>query len=452
MEIWEYKLNRLLEFLPTLGGVFAVTAGVLLLALSFMRADVRWFCLVIFLWCATIFEPVQVEMGFHELFWPLSAIRDSNVLIGTAMLMVLVLPALVADRGWRHTVVAPPLIAYFIFQLIFCLHDAFQDESKKAFFQIVLFSLQFTVLAVGLGKWLQNDRDLRRLIWALAIAASLFCIACTIQAAINHNAMIHNRRFMGTTGNAQHAGQIIGITIPVLCYVLATKMGGRLVRIGVVLVLGLMCLYLAWTGSRTALLIGGTGTIMLFRFRLGRLALVAAGAVVAVALAASIFGENVEEAGRLLDTTDTRSVAWRTMFGYFAANPILGTPRDEAMKSYSENSYLLTAAERGLIGLIPLLITVVLLIRQARQLKVVRRTLPQYALLADLISGCFTAALIGAFFDGFLLGQFNLIVFSIFLMSTAGAYLQDLVAVTQSTAAEPWQEHDLRHAQVGYYY
>ena len=434
MELWQSKVNALLDLIPTATGVFLVALATILIILCIITNRTKWICLTVILWMATIYEPLfgLINRSLESvLIFPLQQIRNNNVLIGTGCFIILLLPALLARRGWRLTLVPMPLTAYFIFQIVMSVHSVFSEEAGRAVLGIVIFTIQYSVLCIGVNKWLQTDRDVHILLLTIAVAATLFCGASALQTLINPKMVVLDNRFLGTTGNPQFAGQILGITIPVLAYLLVGRQSVKWLRVMTWCTIGLASVFLAWTGSRTALVIAGVSLLVLFRHQSGRLTLLVALGSAAVWIGITIFGNQIHSAQRLLDSTDTRTVAWQEMMQDFLKSPIVGVPNADygGAFRYTENSYLSAGSHYGLIGFIPLMVMVGFLIRQGFQVNRIRILVKDNASLCDLVVAIFAGSLCGAMFDSFLMAQFNMVVYMIFLMSCVGQYLQDKVQV-----------------------
>ena len=170
---------------------------------------------------------------------------------------------------------------------------------------------------------------------------------------------------------------------------------------------------------------GAFGVILLFRFRLGKLAV----ALVICSVLVFTLIRLLDEVGittiatRLLDTTDTRSQSWASMFRTFLESPLVG--KDASETAGSENSFLLIAARTGLLGLIPFLTGAVLVLIGLLRLQRMRRYLGEHQLLADLVTAGTLSVFLGAMFEGYLFATYSFPTFVLYMYIALLVYLLD---------------------------
>ena len=433
MSSWEYQFNVFLRLLTSPQGLLALIGVCVLAALAFSRPWARLLVLALLIWSTTLSNPPRGIPGFNPtLITPLQQLRDNTRAITTACLAILLLPTIAAGKGWRPRLIAAPVIAFFVFQMIFSTMDTVFGEAARGLLGLVIVVMTLFVIGRGVGAGIQDYDGATRVVKAVAAAAALFVLCATVQGIINPNAIKRAGRFYATTANPQFASTTIGAFMPVVAYLIVQRGIGRAWRLAMCSTLGLLIVFLLWTGSRTGLLMSGVGLLMLFRLRLGKFAVAGMAVAVALFIGLQLFGGEISGADRLLSTEDTRTGAWTNMWSTFTSNPLKGTAVDTFG---SENSYLWTAARYGLLGFLPLLAAVGTFGLFVLRLQRVRGRLDRpHRLLADLVVAEIAAAGAGAMFEGFLIGQFNVVVFCLLTLTTVGQYVLDAPSVGLGTA------------------
>ncbi len=147
----------------------------------------------------------------------------------------------------------------------------------------------------------------------------------------------------------------------------------------------------------------------------------------------------------LTDGSDTRSHVWNALYDDFTGHLLLGR-MEGAESGVGENSYLSAGARLGLLGLIPLLIFVVVVIVNCAKVLRIRSGLGEYTMLADLVVAGFFSLLLGAMFEGYLMGTLSIEIFAIYIYAPIAAFLIDAGHVALADPSDPYHEHhDLEH-------
>lgn len=418
---------------------------VLLLFLAAMlgavfSARVRWVALVVLLLSTTFTLPTYslsaIAAGakvYRPLMFPFETFRAQTRAVSGAAVCVLLLPSIIAPLGWRKTLVPLGVIAYLVFQLTFSTMELLVDRSAKTFLSIPLFIVTFVAVGVGLNKMLQTKRDVNALLWAIVATFALMVMAISVQmVAGDRDAVFASSRLQGMTANPQFLSTIIPPALLIVLYLFLDKRQPKFLKVGLVLLAAALVLFLYWTGSRTGILMAGIGILCFFRLRLGRLLLIAGIVGVCVLGVLQFLGdEGSDQTDRFLNMQDTRSYVWKRQWSHFLESPLLGSTAEGTgfMEGGGENSYLTVAGAYGIVGLIPFAIMLVLMARDLYGTWKVRQLVPDEKELIDLLIAIFAMATVGAWFEAFLLGQFNLIVFILFGCSAIGAWLRDLATI-----------------------
>jgi hypothetical protein len=171
----------------------------------------------------------------------------------------------------------------------------------------------------------------------------------------------------------------------------------------------LAIIMLVWSGSRGGVLMALVGVALLFRVKLGRLAVGGAVVAIFVMLAVTwIFPEHNVLSEHLLSTEDTRTGVWLRLGGTFwkarwrADSGEPAFPRRGCL-AIGESSYLSIAARFGLVCLIPFGLSMFYIARASLRLERSRREFAD-VLLPDLVNAGIVQILLGAVFEGYLLG------------------------------------------------
>ena len=435
MSTWEYQFNQFLQLLSSPLGILVLIGGAVLAAMAITKPWARLTVLAVLVWSTTLTRLVGNNYGndMRSMLGPLQAMADNTRTITLVCLTMLLLPTLAAQQGRRLQLIAVPAMAFVFYQVVYSLLDAAFFDRVRGLLGLVIVGLAFVVLTRGVGSWMPDLKRANGVVKAMGAVGGLFVLASTLQGVIEPETVKHAGRFFGTTANPQFAATTIGITLPTAAYLVVQKDIGRLWRTAMCVTAGLLVVFLLWTGSRTGLLMSGVGLLLLFRLRLGKLSVAAAAAGVVLLGGLQLFGGEIAGADRLLSTEDTRTGAWMNMWNVFLSSPLTGASGE--MFTFSENSYLWTAAKYGLLALLPMLLAVAAFGWFVLRLQLVRPLLDRpHRLLADLSVSIIVTALVGGFFEGYLLGQFNVVVFTLFVMTAAGQYVLDAAATGEALA------------------
>jgi hypothetical protein len=446
IEAPEAQFARLFEALHSTAGIFFVLCALVILTVLASGRRGRWGLLALLLFFSPMMIAIAPELIYKPVIAPFHQFRLYGRPICGALLVFMLVPAFRTQRGWRRRIIFFPALMYLLFELVFSLHLITGGLALRGCVSVIIYLVTFAVFGIGLPRWLQDLYDVRACLRAIAVTALLTIVTILIQVAFNPSALATQGRLYGFTGNAQQIGMVLGASFPVIAALCIWKGESKSLRILWVSVAAVMAVLLAWTGSRTGAMMALIGLGILFRRHLGAFFGFAVVCAILVLVALQIFSLDTKSSLRLLDTTNTRVEVWTRMLGDFTSNPMLGIPASEAYGS--ENSYLLVAARMGIVGLLPLFVLLGAWCTCLLRLYGVRKRLREQSLLVDLVLGGLVSFLIGAVFEGFLVGTLTHQVFLIYIYLAILAFLLDVADAQVAMAGQVTEEYGEQHEYV----
>lgn len=428
-----------------------IVAIVLLIGLAFLAvlsARMRWIATSMLL-LSTMFTLPTFSKGriIHStLLFPFEPLRLHTRAISSAIVLVLALAAITSPIGWRRVILPLGLVAFFAFQLCFTSLELATDPTTKRLISPILFAVTFISVGMGVNKWLQHPQDARRLLWSITWAMCILTGVICLHLVVDSTPLFHGGRLRGPTANPQFLATIAAIGFLPAMHQMVDERNSKGTKVILAALLGFLALFLFWTGSRTGVLMALVGVLAYFRLRFGRLlfagVLVGIFAVLAVHLLADESTDALIE--RYAAMSDSRTQVWQRQWNVFLANPWTGAlaKDDNIISGTGENSYLMVLASYGLIGFLPFLCMLIIMGRDLIATWRAGSKAPQYKRLVDLIFATFMAAAVGAFFEPFLLGQFNFIVLVLFMYSGLAAFIRDAAANQDALPLLPVDDTD----------
>ena len=380
-----------------------------------VSAQSRWVFIALMVYCATLarYGAEWFASRKFDLHPYLETFRRSGRELTIGLLIALAVPALLAANRHRLRLMSWATISFFMFQCAYASRIwSLEENAVSAIESYVVYTLSILTCGWGVSRWIQSPKDLHGPVRAIAGVGLALVIITSIQFPINRNALMWNGRYMGTTGNAQHAGTMIASTLVAVAYLLSSKREPIGMRWFWGALSGFLVALLIWTGSRTGALMAVIGLATLFRTRV-RLILPAAVFFGGSAFIASfLFEDATAVATRLTSSMDTRTQSYTALLESFLSSPVLGS----GVTPFSENSYLFIAAKFGVVGLWFLAVPFFLAAKEMIALFVNRKQLGEYELIADFLLASFAILVAGAAAEGFLVGNLNFQVFAIYIL------------------------------------
>jgi hypothetical protein len=433
------QLDYAIETLSSPAGAIAMLLGVVMAVSLFFSPKVKWLVLTILFWVSTFAFFIGPGKKVVRFAFPLEQIRSNGRTIVTGMLLALLIPALISARGWRMRLVAPPLLAYFIFEMVVALRILMGGIVDRGLLSAFVYPVIFVSLGWGLSKWIHTWDDAHRVLKAFFFASVLFLLGSLYEMAANRSVALGAGRFIGTSGNPQGAAMNIALALPIAFYFVARPAENKLFRIFAACAAGILSIFLLWTGSRTGIVMAGVAIGLTFRTRIGRFLGVGLFVGIVVLFALQIYQESTITVSDMFLRGDTRTRVWRAMWESFLEQPVFG--KMEGVYGLGENSYLSTAASFGLFGLIPLALFMAVIGWYMLKSIFIRKYLGQEKAIIDLCIGVLCGNLVGGMFEAHLLGTLTLNVFIIYVMCDLLAFAHDAARVEQyQQQIQPYQE------------
>jgi hypothetical protein len=248
----------------------------------------------------------------------------------------------------------------------------------------------------------------------VAVVALGWCGLCVLQFISNRRALTTGyltQRFVGMTGNPQHASAFLAFAI-ICCVFLVLNdplKRYRIIWIGTAAVAGV---FLLWTASRTGVAMTAIGVLACFYGRAG------AGAMLLPVVGglgyfaySFLAGERVDfDVERLAGGGQTRAHVWRELWGDFVSNPLFGSGGTGVKEMFraekSENSLLYGLATYGAgMGLIIVLMFFASLVQIVRLMRLRGGLVPYQRRLVEFIVGAQAMFWAGSVFEGYIVGR-----------------------------------------------
>jgi hypothetical protein len=429
-------IDQLIGFLATPYGIIGVAIGLLLVIKASRDRPTGWLLLSLCCFAASLnaYRDKWIKVA-PPLLFPLQQFRAFGRPLAIVLLILLLLLALQTQKNWRQWIL-PPAIKYLCYvQFAIFAKTILYGDQEFAIISALTFGGIVMMLKLGPGRWLQDDENFHLAVKSIAVAGLIFIFANTYQFIINRYAVTFVQgRFLGTTGNAQHAGVLLAATIPCLMFMIQTLPRWNFFKSFWTTILLITIYFLLLTGSRTGILMGGISILLFYRNNGGAwlrviLFLAISAAIILPFLqpenfSASSTGIDASVANRFTSTSNTREGVWSGMLNTFSENLLFGAPLEYGSRlGYGENSWLAAGATLGLTGFIPMILMGWESVKLIWQLNQLGNRNSYYFFQSSAVMAGIGSMLIGSFFEAYLLGNitFSLLAFLIYLMM--GGYL-----------------------------
>jgi hypothetical protein len=429
-------IDQLLAFLSTPLGMIGVAIGVLMAVKSTSSRPTAWlmFSCCCFASSLNIFRDRFVVAP--QLLFPLQQLRSYGRPLSIVLLILLMFLALQTQTNWRKWVF-PKAIKYLMFvQFAIFFKTILYGNIEFALISGLTFGGILFMLQRGPGRWLQDDENFNFAVRSISIVGLIFVVANTYQYVLNPQAVtfVHNR-FLGTTGNPQHAAVLLAATIPCLMFSIQNLPRWNFIKLTWLAVLVAVLYFLLLTGSRTGLLMGAISILLFYRNNGGAWLRIILFVAVSVALVLPFLeidtlgatsGIDASVSTRFISTENSRQGAWNGMWSAFSDNILFGAPLRGDRMGNGENSWLSTAANLGLVGFIPMLMMGWESLKLIWQINQLGNRDSYYFFQSSVVIAGLGSMLVGSVFEAFLLGNitFSLLAFLIYLLM--GAYLVEV--------------------------
>jgi hypothetical protein len=363
----------------------------------------------------------------NTLIPPLETLRVFSRPLAFALLIVLALRSLAFVRGTRQVFLFLPAVLFLAYELYYVtMLGAFVDPFR-GIFGAMCYIATVAAFVLGLPRLLQDDENPDAYLKIFAIAGLMFIGANLLQLGGGYYNAVIQGRLTGISGNAQQFAMTCCIFVIVGCYFFASGATGSWTKWLAGLALGVLGLFLLWSGSRTGAVCSVVIILAYFRTKLGRLALLGIVGGAAFAGAIAVFGESLEIVERFFRGGDTRSEVWSAALSDFARSPIVGQipfANDDTL-NFTESTYLRTLALMGGIGGALLLGLLLSWLGFTTRVWRMGRSIPALASLSDVViagTAFFMVANIG---EGLMLGVLTVFIPFIYAIFATGAFVLD---------------------------
>lgn len=336
-----------------------------------------------------------------------------------------------------------------LFLLLYCAMLRFVHGGAVEGASSVLFVFVTLLPLVWLPKVLiESLGDMLRLFRMIALVNAVWLSMCVVQYLINPARLTTGKddRFLGLLGNPQHAAAFLAFSIVTVLWLLLNDPTRRR-RVVYAGILGLNCVLLAWTGSRTGMGMSVVGVTAVLYSRAGRaILLLPIAAVMAFGAFTLLSGTLGVESGlsRLASTENTRSGAWYAMFQTGLESPMVGVGTN--FNDRSENGWLYAFSSFGIGALAISIVFTLVALWELFRLAVRRFSMsPALRPYADYVIGIVLMYIAGSVFEGYLIARLGapttviLVVLGIGAVVRKALSLEGLEEVSDPEAGE-WED------------
>lgn len=429
-------IDQLISFISTPFGLIGIALGVLMVVKASRDRPTGWLLFSLCCFASSLNKFKDQWTGLTPpLIFPLQQIRSNGRPLAIVLLILLIFIALQTQTNWRQRIL-PKAIDYLIaVQFAIFAKTLLYGDQEFAYVSALTFGGIIFMLKRGPGRWMQDDENFHLAVKSIAIAGLIFVIANSFQFLINRYPITFAQgRFLGTTGNPQHAGVLLAATVPCLMFLIQKLPKWNFAKFLWVATLIVTLYFLLLSGSRTGLLMGMVSILLFYRNNGGAwvkiLLFLAISAALIIpflgvdSLSSSSTGIDANVSDRFTSTNNTRAGVWNGLWNTFMDNILFGSPLAQGGRlGYGENSWLSVGAAVGLVGFIPMMMMGWESLKMIWQLIQLSNRNSYYFFQASAVIAGLGSMLIGSFFEAFLLGNitFSLIAFLTYLLM--GGYL-----------------------------
>jgi O-antigen ligase len=428
-------ISQLVQFATSPLGLFVLVAGGLWVFTAKLQGSILpWLMLATFGFAASLAEfRNEFIQEAPNLVFPLEQLRQAGRPLTVGLLALLLALALRTPATWRKSHFPRPLVCLCLLQVVFLLKVLYGGDPLFGLISAVTYCSVVTVVVLGPSRWLQTDRDFAWGLGAIALVGAIFLGASLYQAQFDvYPITFVQNRFLGTTGNPQHAAVLLMLTLPAWYFLLMQPQPFWQRSIwGSAVVITLYAL--VQTGSRTGLLGAVVGLVIFFgqRLKVWQMVLVfmlvgaiafgsAPGSTPTTAELPGLGGGILPE--RFVSTENTRAQVWQAQWNSFMRYPVLGAPLRGDRLGFGENSWLAAAASAGLVGLLPLTLFAYFCLEMMVKLYRIGDH-PDYRLYCSAVTAGLSSLLIGSVSEAYLLGLISFPLLALGLYLVLGQYL-----------------------------
>ncbi|MBW7881350.1 MAG: O-antigen ligase family protein [Caldilineaceae bacterium] len=439
-------VQQLMQFLLSPLGITSCVLSLVLVVQARRARRAAWllFTLCCFAASLGVYQDEFVRQA-PALVFPLEQLRAAGRPLTVILLGMLLLTGFYPQMGWRASVLPRPVKFLLLVQAVIFLKTLFYGSALFALLTATTIGALVLMVYLGPSRWLQRELDFRLAVWSVAMVAVFFLGLNLYQAIFDvYPISFVQGRFLGTTGNPQHAAALLAGIVPCLIFMVEARPNSTGSKAFWLITLALTMFALLWTGSRTGLLMAAVTILFFYRLRAGQLLRIVLlmAVVAAIALAAlNYYGFDWRDIAmplqdRYASFANTRNEVWTSLWRSFQGNLIFGTPlQGDRLFGYGESSWLGAAAALGLVGLIPLCLAGLESLRMMVQLFQLSRQQPAYFYHASTVLAGLATLFVGSLFEAYLLGNLGANILLLYFYWALGQYLVDVKEYAVASAA-----------------
>lgn len=433
------------KFLMVLALGVVLGAGLLIAAVRNITYAGLILSLMIFIAALAPQANLRLEGGFTNNVW-LRPLQEQRGPAYTAVGALLTLAVLAHAGRLGARLISAPVIVLTIINVYASMLDMHHAALQAGMERLGLIAFSMPAMILVVGGMIHGWDDHLKIARCLGVAGVFWAGGVAIQVMLAPGELVvkGGNRFTGLLGNPQATAVYLGPQFLFLAF-LAFNETNRRLRLLWIVTTGVTLIFIAWTGSRTCLILSTIGATAVLYTRLGRavflLPLLVAGFLGLVQLAVSM-GIDLP-LDRVVSLQDTRSEVWWTLLEDAVGSPLFGAGGAGARAV--ENSYLLGWAVYGPIMLLLILVLGAVSLFQAVRLRMVRRdTPPMIQRWIDVLCAFFFIYFLGAMFEWYILARVDANVVFMFVTSlSASSIIHQARAERQGDAQDHGQiEHD----------
>lgn len=379
-------------------------AGLAVVAAVFIRLSLLQWLLAAVLFITALAAPVNLEKTAFIRTWllPLQLQRPNvHLALGILLTIVMILSGKIVAARIPVQGLFTLAIALFAAMLQF-IHDGPREGLESVGFALATIPC-LMIATTAVNRSYEGCLKTLRMIMVVSV---VWTVGSSIQFVINPAYLVNNQgRFWGLLANAQHAAMLVAPFFTIALWLLLNDPMRRFKLLWIGLI-AINLLFMAWTGSRTGLLMTLIGAGLVLYNRVGRMIILLPIAAVVTYLLSFLadelqIGSNID---RLTSGENTRAGVWTAQIRNAFENPLIGVGWHSA--GGSESSYLAGFASYGFGMLLLMMAFLVWSMWRCASLWLRRRHLPrEQRPLIDLFIAWNAMYFAAAVFEGIMLGR-----------------------------------------------
>jgi O-Antigen ligase len=426
-------VNTLLDLIFSPYGLLGIAIALIVLNKARRSRRLAWLLFSLFCYATSLgkFSNEWIKEP-PALVFPLQQLRDTGRPLAIGLLAVLILLGMQTQDKWRRIVIPQPIYYLVAFQVAVFFKASLYGDISFALLALITFGAVVLMFKLGPSRWLQDEYNFQLGVWSLAIVGVIFAVTCAYQGRFDMQAMTFVQgRFLGTTGNPQHAAALLAGTIPNFMFMIESRNKWDWIKAFWIAILLIIAYFLFLTGSRTGMIMAISSILLFYRNR--GIALLRLGSFVVILLAIifsltspDIFTNNASASDRFLSGGNTREGAWSGMWNGFMNNPLFGSPLQGDRLGFGENTWLAAGDTTGLVGFIPVLLMGLGCLKMMLELYKLSNRNSSYFLQTSTVIAGLAGLIAGSFSEALLLGNLSFSVMSLLMYLSLGKYLLDM--------------------------